>query len=291
MNINNLVIVSDLHVGCRMGLCHPDGHDMDDGGRYTPSPVQRKVWNWWEEFWGEWVPEVTHGEPYAVCVNGDCLDGVHHRAVSQWSQNLTYQRRAAIEILRPVVSGCAGYYHVRGTEAHAGASGQDEEAIAEALGAVRGSAGEFARWELWIRIGRGLAHLTHHIGTSGSMHYESTAVMRELTESYVESGRWADEPPDWVVRSHRHRNCEVRVQTHKGFATACVTPGWQLKTPFAYKIVGARQAQPQIGGTLLRCGDSDLYTRHKVWSLERPLVEACVINGGSKCQRRKRKSR
>jgi hypothetical protein len=118
-----------------------------------------------------------------------------------------------------------------------------------------------------------LAHVSHHIGTAGSMHYESTALMRELTEAYVEAGRWNQEAPDWVCRSHRHRNAEVRVQTHKGFATVFTTCAYQLKTPFCYKIAGARQASPQIGGSLMRCGDEDLYTRHKVWSLERPKEE------------------
>lgn len=291
--INNLVIVSDLHVGCRMGLCHWDGHEMDDGAVYKPSDLQRVMWGWWEEFWDEWVPDVTHGEPFAVVCNGDCLDGVHHNAVSQWTHNLTYQRRAAVKILQPVLTRCQGmYYHIRGTEAHAGQSGQDEEAVAESLGAIANDVGQRARWELWIRIGRGLAHITHHIGTAGSMHYESTAVMRELTEAYVEAGRWDDEPPDWIVRSHRHRNVEVRVQTHKGFATAAVTPGWQLKTPFAYKIAGGRQAQPQIGGTLLRCGDEDLYTRHFVRSLSRPKVEECCSKQRSAtCPKKSVKSR
>lgn len=228
--IANLVIVSDLHVGCRVGLAHPDGHEMDDGATYWPTKLQQKMWCWWEEFWSTWVPEVTHGEPYAVCLNGDCLDGVHHNSVTQWTQNLTFQRRAAVKILRPVVEMCGGrYYHVRGTEAHAGKSGQDEEEIASQLNAIPNKDGQYARYELWIRVGRGLAHITHHIGTAGSMHYESTAPMRELTEAYVESGRWKEESPDWVVRSHRHRNVEVRVQTHKGFATVAVTAGWQLK--------------------------------------------------------------
>ena len=274
--INNLVVVSDLHVGCRVALAHPDGHEMDDGAIYQPTKLQQVMWAWWEEFWHEWVPEVTHGEPYAVCLNGDCLDGVHHNSVTQWTHNLTYQRRAAVKILRPVVARCGGrYYHIRGTEAHAGKSGQDEEEIAQQLGAIPNDQGQYARYELWIRIGRGLAHVTHHIGTAGSMHYESTAVMREMSEAYNESGRWGQEPPDWIVRSHRHRNIEVRVQTRKGFATGLVTPGWQLKTPFAYRIAGARQAQPQIGGSLLRCGDQDLFTRHRVWDLARPATEEC----------------
>jgi hypothetical protein len=73
-----------------------------------------------------------------------------------------------------------------------------------------------------------------------------------------------------VGNSHRHRNAEVRIQTYKGFATVCTTAAWQLKTPFAYRIAGARQSLPQIGGTLVRAGDEDCYTRHFVKSLSRP---------------------
>ena len=272
--INNLVVVSDLHVGCQLGLCHPDGGRMDEGGHYQPNDQQQTVWGWWEEFWNEWVPDVCRGEPFAVCVNGDALDGVHHNSTHQWTHNLSDQAAMAQKILEPVVAKCEGrYYHIRGTEAHVGPSGCEEERLAKALHALPNDAGQFARYELWIRIGRGLAHLSHHVGTSSSLHYESTAVMRELAEAYVEAGRWDNEPPDAVIRSHRHRNVEVRIQTWKGFCTACTTPAWQLRTPFAYKVAGARQTLPQIGGSVYRCGDEDSYTRHKVWTIARSKEE------------------
>lgn len=269
--VHNLIIVSDLHVGCQLGLCSPKTPHMDEGGYYHLSRAQEFVWACWEEFWGEWVPKVTHGEPYAVAVNGDTLDGSHHGATHQWTHNLSDQRREAARILRPVVEKCEGrLYFIRGTEAHVGKSASDEEELARFLGALPNEDGQYARHEMWVRVGRGLAHLAHHVGTSGSMAYESSALMRELTEAYVEAGRWDDEPPDWVVRSHRHRNAEVRVLTSKGFATSLTTAAWQLKTPFAYRVAGARQARPQIGGTLLRCGHEDLYTRHYVKTLSRP---------------------
>lgn len=275
--ISNLVIVSDTHCGCQLGLCPRTGWRRDEGGHYTPSKLQKIVWSWWEEFWGEWVPHVTRGEPFAVCMNGDAIDGVHHRATHQITQNLAVQGEIAYDVLKPVFDLCEGrYYHVRGTEAHVGQSGQEEERLAERLGAIKDNDGRAARWELWIRIGRALVHLSHHIGTTGSMHYESTALMRELTEAYVEAGRWKDEPPDVVIRSHRHRNSEVRVMTAKGFATVATTAGWQLKTPFTFKVAGGRQSRPQIGGTIVRCGDEEIFTRHKVWSLERPKEEAPV---------------
>ena len=79
----SLVVVSDTHSGCRVGLIHPDGIRLDGGGRYLPSAMQLKMWALWREFWDEWVPEVTRGEPYDIVHNGDVIDGVHHNATTQ----------------------------------------------------------------------------------------------------------------------------------------------------------------------------------------------------------------
>lgn len=269
--VNNLVVISDLHAGCRLGLCPPEVA-LDDGGKYTASRYQSVMWEWWNEFWRAWVPDVSRGEDFAVVVNGDALDGRHHNSVTQVSQNLSDQARIAKAILEPIRDMAKGrLYITRGTEAHVGESGENEENLARELGAIPNEDGQHARHEAWFRLReKYLVHCAHHIGTSGSMQYESTALMRELTEAYVESGRWHDEPPDVVVRSHRHRNAEIRVQTFKGFATVCTTAGWQLKTPFSYRIAGARLTLPQIGGTIIRAGDEDCYTRHYVKALARP---------------------
>jgi hypothetical protein len=269
--ISNLVVISDTHCGCRLGLCPPGPVMLDEGVKYFPSDVQSRVWAWWEEFWGEWIPDVTRGEPYAVVVNGDATDGRHHGSVTQISHNLDDQAKIARLIMAPVVEKCEGrLYWIRGTEAHSGPSGEMEESLARDLKAIPNEIGQHARYEMWIRIGgKALVHVTHAIGATGSMAYESTAPMKELTETYVEAGRWHDEPPDVVVRSHRHRNIEVRIQTYKGFCTACTTGGWQLKTPFVYRGP-ARMSVPQIGGSLVRHGDEDTYTRHFIRTIGRP---------------------
>lgn len=272
-HINNLVVVSDLHMICRLGLCPPDGIDLDDGGHYQPSELQRRVWDMWEHFWRDWVPMATRGEPYAVVLNGDAVDGgAHHGNTTHISDNKNDQERMALRVLEPIVELCGGrYYHIRGTEAHAGRSGVDEERLARQLEAVPDESGRHARWELWVRLGgRALVHIMHHIGTAGSMAYETSAIQKELEQAFVESARWGDEPPDVVCRSHRHRNAETRIQTRKGFATSFTTAAWQLKTPFANRIAGARQTQPQIGGSLIRVGNEDVWTRHQLWKLDRP---------------------
>ncbi len=224
----------------------------------------------WEEFWGEWVPRATHKEPFCVVHNGDAIDGVHHNSTTQWSHNLEDQSQHAYEILAPIVDLCEGrYYHIRGTEAHVGKSGVEEERLAKRLGAIPNEQHQHARWELWKRCGGKLCHFLHHIGATSSAQHELSAVNAELTAMYADAGRWNNEPPFIVVRSHRHRCSECRLPAHGGYATAFVTACWQLKTPFTWKIPGARITTPQIGGHLIRSGDEVVHTRHMVWDIGR----------------------
>lgn len=271
--VNNLIVVSDTHSGCRMGLLHPDGAVLDGGGRYQPSKVQLKMWALWEEFWGEWVPEVTRGEPFDLVHNGDALDGVHHRSTTQISHNLEDQQRMAEAVLRGPVEQCKAsggtYYHIRGTEAHVGQSGEYEERLARTLGAKPNAEGQYARYDLWKRVGGCLVHLLHHIGTTSSAAHESSAVNAELTAEYVEAARWRREPPDYIVRSHRHRSIAVDLNSANGYAAGIVTPAWQLKTPYVWKVPGARISEPQLGGILIRQGDEEHFYRRKVWSMDR----------------------
>ena len=275
-NAPNLVVISDIHAGCRLGLCPPTGAKLDDGGTYLPSKLQLIVWEWWREFWDVWVPLVCRKEPYDVLFNGDALDGVHHGSTTQISHNLNDQFRIAMEILEPVVAKARKYYHIRGTEAHVGPSGVEEERLAKALGAEPNEEGQYARYELWKQIGNEngpIVHAMHHIGTTGSAAYESSALQAALTAEFVEAGRNRVNPPDYVLRAHRHRYLKVQNPSIRSEAATIVGPGWQLKTPFTYRIAGGQVSQPQFGGYLIRQGSEEFYSRFKRWELSRPKVE------------------
>lgn len=269
--IKNAIIISDTHFGCKLGLCPPE-ITLDEGGIYKISRFQAKILECWNEFWDEWVPRVTRGEPYVIIHNGDALDYRHHRTTTQISQNSADQQNIAYEMMAPVVDKCAGYYHIRGTEAHTGPSGEEEEKLAKRLNAIKDETGNSSRYELFIMIGRALVHCTHHIGVTGSMAYETTALMKELAESFSNAPRWGDKAPDVVVRSHRHRHAEVRIPTGNTYGYCFTTSGWQLKTPFVYRGMG-RIASPMVGGSLVRQGDEEHFCRHRTWPVKRPKVE------------------
>lgn len=274
--ITNLVVISDTHSGCKLALC-PSGVKLDDGGTYNPSKFQRKLAVYWDEFWNKWVPLVTRGEPFDIVHNGDAIDGVHHNSTTQISHNIKDQLRIAELVMKEPIAMCksggGSYYHIRGTEAHVGKSAWYEEDLAESLGAVPNEEGQYARYDLWKRVGKSLVHLLHHIGTTSSAAHESSALNAEFTAELVEAARWHREPPDYIVRSHRHRSCSVELETARGYAAAIVTPAWQGKTPFAWKIPGARLSEPQIGGIVIRQGDEEHYYRRKVWTFDRSKEE------------------
>ena len=124
-NVNNLIAISDTHIFSRAGLIDPSPFKLDDGGTYTPSDEQMVLWDCWLKFWNEWVPFVTKKEPFAVLANGDLLEGVHHGTKHNISDNYADQEAAALRVLEPIVEKCQGRFYVtRGTEAHAGKSGE-----------------------------------------------------------------------------------------------------------------------------------------------------------------------
>lgn len=275
-DVNNLIVISDTHCGCKVALCN-NVNRLDDGGTYRPSRFQKKLLDMWKVFWEEFVPEATRGEPYAVVMNGDAIDGVHHNSTTQISHNLEDQSEIAYHLLSPVVDSCNGrYFHIRGTEAHVGKSGAEEERLAKRLGAIPNELNQYARYDLFKTVGPNLIHCLHHIGTTGSQAYEATAVHKELTEEFLESARWGNDPPDIIVRSHRHRYLETampiqrrREKFETGIARSIVTPAWQGKTPFVWKIPGGRLSTPQFGGVVIRWAHDELFARAKVWTVQR----------------------
>jgi len=277
MRINNTLAISDLHSGCQLSLCPPRGVKMSEAvGRYVPGPIVRKMYHRvWRPFWDEWVPTVTKGEKSAIVLNGDVVDGFHHNNKSHWSANMNDQRNCAYELLEPEIEKYVAHddegnrllFFVGGTEVHDGPSKIDAEILAEKLKAQPDSGGNYCRYELFLDLDGALAHFMHHIGTTSSSQHEAAAINAELTRELESAARWGETAPHFVVRSHRHRYGKVVLPARMAGkrhaeAVAFTTPAWQLKTPYTYRIAGARVSPPQMGGAIIRIGDEDAYVRN-----------------------------
>jgi len=129
------------------------------------------------------------------------------------------------------------------------------------------------RPELWLDAEGHLIHFAHHIGTTSSASYESTAVWKEMVEAYTEAGRWNQRAPDIVVRAHRHRYMQIGVSTADGNGISVVSAGWQGKTPFVFRT-GGKQTVPQYGGVVVVAQKGeDAFVRHKTVTTGRSRME------------------
>jgi hypothetical protein len=265
-----LVDLGDLHIGCGMAIMPRNGFQVDGQNWVMPSPLQRKLNDWWDGrdgFW-PWVDkECPNG--FDAVIGGDLLDGMHHQNATHWTANIDVQRQAVIAILRPIREKARRFFVIRGTETHVGASGQHEEAIARELDAEKSHDGTYSHWELYYRLGRHLIHDTHHIGTTSSPFAESGALNREMVHGYVESGRWGDEPPGMTIRHHRHTCGVFGHPSQHGMSWSVTCPAWQLKTPYGYRSA-FRQQRPQVGGIICVAGDQSPYCKPWVRTVARP---------------------
>lgn len=275
--INNHVAISDTHCGSKHGLCVPWKVRLPEssGAFYLASKHQKRLWKQWNFACKEFIPDATRGEPFVVIHNGDAVDGDHHNTSTIISRNLAVQAEIAGECLEVImaVPGFRGLYAVGGTPAHVGEAWCEEERLFRQLGAIPDSNGNSVRGELWIMCGPRLGHYAHHIGTTSSGAYETSALAREANELYAEAAKRGLRPPDFIVRSHRHLRSEIRVAREKQDAIVLVTAAWQLKTPFVQKTAGGRVMSPQTGLSVIRYHEGQLFTRHETWYVDRPRVE------------------
>jgi hypothetical protein len=255
-----IAAISDLHVGSSVGLCPKEGIKLDDGGVYQPSRYQKELLKVWYSF-HQYVASLECNRRVLV-VNGDIVDGAHHGAVALVTNNIAVQERAAIQLLSEILPHYQSVYVTRGTEAHVEAGAQCDERIAHAIGAER-SNGNYSAWQWWLDVDGVLFNIAHHISSTSSAAYESSAVMREMTAAFFEAGQWGQKIPDVLVRSHRHRYIEVAIPSSGGVVRAVVTPGWQLRTPFVERI--DRMRLPNIGGIVFVVEDKRCQIIPKVY--------------------------
>jgi hypothetical protein len=267
-----IITVSDMHIGSFSGLTPPGGLPLDNGSVITPSNSQQMLVDFWDHFWNKYIPEVTKGcKKIRVVINGDAIDGNHHQAVDLVA-NLESQRKAALGILYPIKNKYNEFVMVRGTEVHGGKSEQDTEEIAKTLDAeIDKETGNYSWYQYWLDCDGVLFQFAHHIGTTSSAAYETSAPMRELVAGLVESAQWGQRLPDVMVRSHRHRYQRVMIPTSNNKdIVLTITPAWQLRTPHVERI--DRMRLPHIGGLIFICEDGTCLEKRKIYEMPKPTI-------------------
>jgi hypothetical protein len=254
-------VVSDLHAGSTLGLCPPEGVLLDDGGRYMPSNAHVHLWECWLDYWSRVEALVRPGDRLYVALNGDVVEGSHHRSVQIVTENLpATQHEIAMGCLAPALAlRPAGIVLIRGTEAHVGSSAAYEERLARDLDCIQEpSTGAYSWWHFQAESNGVLLDFAHH-GNVGKLPWTRQNPTNSLAARiFMASAKSGRRHPDLAIRSHAHQGADsydiqpVRVVQ---------TRAWQLSTAFVHKI--AAGSVPEIGGLVVTC-ENGTYDLQKV---------------------------
>ena len=245
-----LATVSDIHCGSTVAMVPPEGVHLDDGGTYKPSKANKWLWQCWEEFWKE-VAKVKskHRADLYVIYNGDFWEGDHHRTTQIISPNPEPINYIASRILNvPRKLKPKHQFMVRGTEAHVGVSGAQEEALAREYRFQFTGDPEndtYTWWHLKIELNGIFIEAQHH-GKIGRLPWtKSNAVLQQAANVFMSHAQAGQRHPDISFRSHMHQWAD----SYRAQPTRLIqTPAWQLKTAFAHKV--APNSPPDIGGII-----------------------------------------
>lgn len=273
--------LGDLHVNSTTGLL-ARRVQLDDGGYYWPSRVQAWIWRCYQDFIVQTAAVKKRlGVPLWVLLKGELADLNKHRTTQLITRNEIDVINMAVDCLAPLV-GLADYVIVlRGTEAHVGASGWLDEAVARALRdrilgdrLVDDGRTGLASHFVWRGVIGGLRiHAAHHPGASSrTPHTRGNEANRTAARIFYEyskvnvrqqrAGRELIGWPDLALFGHNHWPADSR-DHHP--VRAIITPSWQLNTAFGYKLGG--DLMP-VGGNLIRCKGPGRYDVHPVHYFE-----------------------
>lgn len=242
-------ISSDHHTNSTLGLCPPEVA-LDDGGMYTPSAAQSKLWDCWLEYMAAVREAIKPGDRLHILLNGDLVDGDHHNTSQIISRNQSTQIRIAEDVLAPLLAlRPKSVFIVRGTEAHVGGSAAFEEILADRIGAVRDpSTGACSWWHFQAETNGVLLDFAHHGRLGGRPWTKVSGPATLAAQIVMASAKHGTPIPTLAVRSHYHQWAD----SFDNFACRVIQlAGWQLSTAFVHRI--AAGALPEIGGIIVAC--------------------------------------
>lgn len=245
-----IIISSDHHIGSTLGLC-PPRVELDDGGTYLPSDVQRWLWAGWIEFI-EWARELSKGYKPVAIFNGDLGElASKHKTYQIITRNKATILGAVDDAIDPLMKWVDAAYFIRGTPAHVGSSSWLEEQIAGNYdNTVYQSKSIHSHYQM-RRDFDGVRVAAGHHATMGALPWTEKDAANKV--AYRAMSDYAlkmhQKIPHLVIRSHNHRwadsfdNYETRA-----VCTAC----WCAGTEYVMRL-GKYDGEADIGGVVVLC--------------------------------------
>jgi hypothetical protein len=233
------VVLSDLHCGSTYGLLPPDFETLE-GNKVEQNAVQKWLWTCWKDATEKWLPKLIGTDEFALIVNGDATEGIHHHSTEIISPELGDHLEAATITLKPLAEWASERFVTEGTEVH---TKNIEHALAKSIKAKRDPDTTKAAWpRLVLTIAGCRCVFQHHITTTSRPYLEASALSIHLGVEQLEAAKNGEPLPQVLCCAHRHRYGEFRDAS----GLCLVTPPWQLLTRFARKVVPSARTRPGI---------------------------------------------
>lgn len=162
--IRKLVLCGDFHCGSPRALM-PPAFKTAEGNIVHQNTGQQWLWHHWQE-WTNYIAAKTGGEPYALVLMGDLIEGIHHGSAEVVSAALEDHVSMACDVLGPLADEANKTYVLLGTESH---TRNVEHAIARAIEAEPSPEGGAWR-DITITVNGTPTFFTHHAGTSSRVY-------------------------------------------------------------------------------------------------------------------------
>ena len=243
-----IAISADKHSGSSLGLMRPEPMQLHDGGTYIPSNLQKKIWAQYQECLF-FTKEERKRSRLIWIENGDPCEGIHHGTTQIATSRTDEHEQMAADILEYTFEylkfnknkGDLAYV-IAGTEEHGGNGSQSEERIARDLEewGIVPQKGRFTWDRLLLKVNGVLLDIAHHGGSVGHREWTKNNTLKQKVKSfYYQCLEDETKLPRYWVRSHLHKYVHGSYEGKRGTIDGFVTPSFQFKTGYAYKIAGA----------------------------------------------------
>ena len=242
-----IAYISDLQTNSTIGIC-PPVVNLDDGGTYHASRLQKQLWNDHLDFRDRAVSAKGNGELYTIYV-GDIHDGDHHNTSQIITRNPATMQSIAADVIDPIARISDKMFLVRGTEAHVGKSASLEEDIAKDFDFQK-NGNKRSWWQLFAEF-RGYTYdIAHHTSMGSTPVGKGNAANKLAVETIFEYANRGRKPPNYVIRAHVHRHAD----SYENYITrAIILPCWQYRTAFVHRM--GSMSLPSIGSVLCEIED------------------------------------
>lgn len=241
-----LLFPADTHSGSTVGLMRNQPWQLDTGGTYNPSKVQRIIWRQWIECLD--IVKSLGGDRYIVTVMGDAVDGKHHETSELITTRVEEQERIFVDAMdwslkyidfdddKDVLQFIAG------TPAHTGEMAQSERRICEDMG----GRGVYDRLKFSVDGVR--FDIAHDGAGYGGRAWTDDSGFHSMIKSMLYQSLLTDnEPPNFIIRAHRHRFTPTHYERGAYSVDGFICPSMQFKSSYNYRVTSMSNELPDIG--------------------------------------------